>query len=122
MKEKFLILGGLLAAATVALGAFGAHGLKSILDPASLATFETAVRYQMYHSIALCLCGIVPSERPGRVLVSAALFLAGIFFFCGSLYIIIFTGVRQFGAVAPLGGLSFIAGWIVFALAAFKAK
>ena len=97
----------------VALGAFAAHGLKPALSPDMLAVFETGVRYQMYHAFALFAAGwgwarwqTVAFARAG------GLFVAGIVIFSGSLYLLAFTGARWFGAITPLGGLAFLAGWL----------
>ncbi len=104
-----------LGALTVAIGAFGAHGLRPMLEASGrLDTFETAVRYQFYHLLALLAVGGLAVARPDlRGLDTAALlWLAGIVVFSGSLYAICFTGITKFGAVAPLGGLLLIAGWV----------
>jgi uncharacterized membrane protein YgdD (TMEM256/DUF423 family) len=111
MDRLFFALGALAAFIGVALGAFAAHGLKSRLDPAMLATFETGVRYQMYHALALL----------GVAWACTWLFLAGIVIFSGTLYALALTGVRWLGAVTPLGGLAFLAGWLCLAWAAAKA-
>jgi uncharacterized membrane protein YgdD (TMEM256/DUF423 family) len=110
----------------VALGAFGAHGLKTMVPPEILNTFETAVRYQMYHSFGLIIAGLScrtshPDLSP-RFRVVAWLFGFGILTFCGSLYLLVLLNIPWLGAVAPLGGLSFIAGWIILALTFLKDK
>jgi uncharacterized membrane protein YgdD (TMEM256/DUF423 family) len=96
----------------VALGAFAAHGLKDVLSPDMKAVFETAVRYQAYHGLALFAVAWL-TQRLGTSWISAAgwCFLCGIVLFSGSLYILSLTGVRAWGIVTPVGGLSFIAGW-----------
>lgn len=100
----------------VGLGAFAAHGLKAQLPPDLLAVFETGVRYQMYHAFALFAAGWAWARWPRRVFVVAGgLFGAGIVVFCGSLYLLAFTGVRWLGAITPLGGLAFLAGWLCLA-------
>ena len=116
--ETLIGLGSLFAAIGVALGAFGAHGLQTRLPAERLETFETGVRYQMYHSLGLLAAGFVRGFLPGSVLAIAAgwLFLAGIFLFSGSLYLLVLTGRRLWGAVTPFGGLAFIIGWICLAL------
>jgi len=104
-----------LGALTVAIGAFGAHALRPMLEASGrLETFETAVRYQFYHLLALLAVGVLAVARPDlRGLDTAALlWLAGIVVFSGSLYAICFTGITKFGAVAPLGGLLLIVGWV----------
>lgn len=115
MHNIFLLLGGLSAALGVALGAFGAHALRSRLTPERLQTFNTANRYQMYHALALILTAVlVTGGIPGRPLLIAAgwLFSAGTLLFSGSLYLLVLSGKRWWGMVAPLGGLAFILGWV----------
>jgi uncharacterized membrane protein YgdD (TMEM256/DUF423 family) len=100
----------------VALGAFGAHALKTRLAPEMLAVFETGVRYQMYHVFALVAAAWAWARWPARAFaVAGALFVAGIVIFSGSLYLLAFTGVRALGAITPLGGLAFLAGWLCLA-------
>ena len=97
----------------VALGAFGAHALKVRLAPEMLAAFETGVRYQMYHVFALVAVAWAWARWPSRVFAAAGwLFIAGIAVFSGSLYLLALTGVRALGAITPLGGLAFLAGWL----------
>lgn len=105
----------------VALGAFGAHALRGRLDDYALGVFETAVQYQFYHSLALLAVGLLMVQVPGSVLLrsSAILFGIGILVFSGSLYLLSFTGLRWLGAVTPLGGLAFLAGWACLAAAAW---
>jgi len=114
MESIFLLLGGFCGASGVALGAFGAHGLRARLTPERLQTFETATRYQIYHALALILSAVLIDNRAGNPLLTAAgwFFTAGILLFSGSLYLLVLTGKRWWGAVAPLGGLSFILGWV----------
>jgi len=111
-------LGGFLG---VAFGAFGAHALRSRLTPEMLAVFETAVRYQMYHALALLLtAAAIGRVGDARLLMMAGwFFTAGIVLFSGSLYALALTGVTILGAITPLGGLALLAGWaslMVFAL------
>ena len=110
---------GLLA---VVFGAFGAHALKNKLDDYSLGVFETAVQYHFYHSMALLAVGILALSLPDSPLLKSSgwLFTAGLVVFCGSLYVLSLSGVRWLGAVTPLGGLAFIAGWACLAVAAWK--
>lgn len=116
-------LGALFAAIGVGLGAFGAHALKLRLSPEDLAIFEVAVRYQMYHALALIGVGAV-AMRIDSSLVKAAgwAFVIGILIFSGSLYALLGTGARMLGAVTPIGGVAFIAGWLMLSIAAFKAQ
>jgi uncharacterized membrane protein YgdD (TMEM256/DUF423 family) len=96
----------------VALGAFGAHGLEGRISGADLATFETAVRYQMYHALALLLVAALPdalTRRGGRV--AGWGFAGGIVVFSGSLYLLLLTGQGWLGALTPVGGVAFLAGW-----------
>jgi uncharacterized membrane protein YgdD (TMEM256/DUF423 family) len=112
--------GALLGALAVILGAFGAHALQARLDAHDLATFETAVRYQMYHAFALMGAAWLLSRGAPQAATAAWLFIAGTVIFSGSLYLLVATGQRWLGAITPLGGLAFIAGWLMLALAASK--
>lgn len=112
-----LLWGSIFAALAVILGAFGAHALKNILDPAQLLTFETGVRYQFYHAFALLVVGILYAFRPAKALrVATLLFTLGIVLFSGSIYLLTFlknqgVGLGPIGVITPIGGLLFIAGW-----------
>jgi uncharacterized membrane protein YgdD (TMEM256/DUF423 family) len=128
MRKTFLVAGILLAGLAVALGAFGAHGLKKVVDEQSVEVFKTGVQYQFYHALALILTGILSLHFQGKQLKWAGnLFIIGIVFFSGSLYAItafkaLASEVPKFiGPVTPLGGLLFILGWI-FLLIAVLAK
>jgi uncharacterized membrane protein YgdD (TMEM256/DUF423 family) len=123
MNRLFIRGAALLGALTVALGAFGAHALKKILTADALAVFETGVRYQAYHTFALLAAGMLYQHFAGRYLLWAGrLFIAGIIIFCGSLYLLAGLPVQYnwLGAVTPLGGVCFIAGWICLFIAAGK--
>ena len=113
MDRTFLLLASILGFLGVALGAFGAHGLRSRLGPDMLAVFETAVRYQMYHVFALLIvAAAIGHLGSARLLVTAGwLFFAGIVLFSGSLYALALTRTGILGAITPLGGLLFLAGW-----------
>jgi uncharacterized membrane protein YgdD (TMEM256/DUF423 family) len=112
----FLVFGTVFAGLAVAAGAFGAHFLKGILDTGMLAVFETAVRYQMYHALGLCILSLAMERYPARPLMPVGwLFAAGIVLFSGSLYGLSLSGIRWLGALTPLGGAAFIAGWGLFA-------
>jgi uncharacterized membrane protein YgdD (TMEM256/DUF423 family) len=115
--KGFIVAGALLAAVAVAAGAFGAHALAAHLTPERLATWETAARYHMYHSLALVLLGIVGARWTGPLLTAAGwLFIAGILVFGGTVYALALGAPRWLGAVTPLGGLAFIAAWVLFAV------
>ncbi len=126
MHKGFLKTAALLGAISVALGAFGAHGLKKILDADLLQVFETAVRYQFYHVFALLAAGILYKEFPGKRLRWAGyLFMAGIVLFSGSLYLLCYVKhaalpLAWIGAVTPFGGVAFIAGWVMLFAAVVK--
>lgn len=109
-----VLAGTLLAGSGVALGAFGAHALKSALTPDMLANFETGVRYQMYHGLGLLALGLLPGQRR-----APAFMLAGTVIFSGSLYLMAFTGQKWLGAVTPIGGVLQLVGW---GLAAWDAR
>ncbi len=112
MDRTFAFIGALMAMTGVMLGAFGAHALKDRLSPEDLATFETGVRYQMYHALALFAVAWAATRWPSGATTSAGwLFAAGIVVFSGSLYLLVLTGHRWLGAVTPLGGLAMILGW-----------
>ena len=114
MDRLFFGLGCVSAAIAVALGAFGAHGLRARLVPDMLATFEIGVRYQMYHALALLAVGLAVPRWPSLAL-GGWLFVAGTIVFSGSLYALALTGQRWLGAVTPVGGAAFIAGWLALA-------
>jgi len=108
-----------LGALGVALGAFGAHGLRERLGPEDLATLETGARYQLYHALALLGVGAWLDRLPGGKLVWAArLFVFGSVVFAGSLYLLVLTSARWLGAITPFGGVALIGGWVLIALAA----
>jgi len=122
MKDiRFGTIGGVLAFLAVALGAFGAHGLEGRLSLEELATYETAVRYQMYHALALVLLALASAAVPGfRSRLAGWAFTVGILVFSGSLYVLVLTGHRWLGAVTPLGGVAFLVGWIAFSWGFFR--
>lgn len=113
MNKLFLQSGAILGLLGVAFGAFGAHALEKMLEAAGrAATFETAVKYQFYHALALVLIGLLAKEIPTKFInYSGYCMLVGVVIFSGSLYAICFTGIRAFGAVAPVGGTLMIVGW-----------
>ena len=122
MERTWFALGAVLAGLAVATGAFAAHGLKDRLSADDLDVFQIAARYHMYHGLAL-LAVAYAAQRFGGGLVTAAgwLFVAGIVFFSGSLYVLALSGVKLLGAVAPVGGLCLLAAWACLALAAWRA-
>jgi uncharacterized membrane protein YgdD (TMEM256/DUF423 family) len=119
MDRLFFILGALSGAISVATGAFGAHGLRARVTPDMLAVWETASRYQMYHAFGLIVTSWMASRWPsGAANAAGWLFVAGTVIFSGSLYVMTLTGIRALGAITPIGGVAFIAAWIVLAWAA----
>ena len=113
---RMLFLGAVFAGLGVAAGAFGAHMLKQALDAVLLGVFETAVRYQMYHALALCVVAGIGERRPAlRVAPVGWLFTIGVILFSGSLYVLSLSGVRWVGALTPLGGAALITGWSLLA-------
>jgi uncharacterized membrane protein YgdD (TMEM256/DUF423 family) len=120
MERLFLILGALSAFLGVAAGAFGAHGLKSRISAEMLSVFEVGVRYQMYHAFALITVAYLQAKWPSSIVtVGGWLFVIGTILFSGSLYFMSVGGVKWLGAITPIGGLSFLAGWICMMVAAF---
>jgi uncharacterized membrane protein YgdD (TMEM256/DUF423 family) len=112
VPRLFFVLGAGFAFLAVTFGAFGSHSLKAILAPDMLAVFETGVRYQMYHALALLVVGWTVHQYPQASFhVAGWLFVAGILLFSGSLYVLVLSGVRWLGAITPLGGVLFLVGW-----------
>jgi uncharacterized membrane protein YgdD (TMEM256/DUF423 family) len=112
VARPFFLLGAGFAFLAVTLGAFGSHSLKAVLEPEMLAVFETGVRYQMYHALALFAVGWAAHQYPQASFhIAGWLFAAGIILFSGSLYVLALSGVRWLGAITPLGGVCFLAGW-----------
>ncbi len=122
MAKLFITLASLSGMLAVMFGAFGAHALKGRLDDYALGVFQTAVQYHFYHSLALLAVGMLALSQPQTALLRSSgwLFLTGIVIFSGSLYMLSLTGVRWLGAVTPLGGLAFIAGWACLAATGWK--
>ncbi|MEI9808623.1 MAG: DUF423 domain-containing protein [Bacteroidota bacterium] len=127
MNKNHLIAGSLSGAIAVALGAFGAHGLKKIVPAETVATFQTGVQYQMYHSLALILVAVLSDKFSNKWMKWAgACFIAGIILFSGSLYLLTAlkatdkVGLDSVGIITPFGGLFFIAGWLFLFLGAIK--
>ena len=117
-----LVLGALFALLAVMAGAFGAHGLRGVIDERGLEVFQTAVTYQVYHSLALILVAILPVAGLSRRLlgIAAGFFVAGILLFSGSLYLLVLTDLRWIGPVTPVGGIGFMVGWILVLMAGFR--
>jgi uncharacterized membrane protein YgdD (TMEM256/DUF423 family) len=120
VDKTFLLMGAVAAFLGVAFGAFGAHGLRARLSPDMLAVFEIAVRYQMYHALALILVALMVARMGGWLYHAAGwCFAAGIVVFSGSLYALALTGTGALGAITPIGGLLFLVGWAFLIVAAF---
>jgi len=116
MAQTFLILGALFAAVGVGAGAFGAHALRGRLSAEMLAVFETGVRYHLIHALALVAVGLAATRWASPAVGLAGwLFCAGVILFSGSLYLLALGGPRVLGAITPIGGAAFIAGWLILA-------
>jgi uncharacterized membrane protein YgdD (TMEM256/DUF423 family) len=121
MDRIFAALGAASGFVAVGAGAFGAHALKARLTPDLLAVFETGARYQMFHALALLGVAWAITRWPGRTAVASGwCFVAGTVIFSGSLYLLALTSVRSFGAITPVGGVLFLAGWLLLALTAWR--
>jgi len=123
MDRVFFLIGSILGGIAVGTGAFGAHGLKAFVSAEALDTWDVAVRYQMYHALALFAAAWAISRWPTqkKILCTGGwFFLAGVILFSGSLYALVLSGVRQLGAITPLGGGVLVVGWGCLALAAWK--
>lgn len=120
-SARTLAAAGVLLALATACGAFGAHALKTQLAPERLQLWETAVRYQFFQALGLLGIGLTLRVIPAAALrAAAALIVAGVLLFCGSLYALSFGGPRLLGALTPLGGLAWIGGWLMFAYGAWR--
>jgi uncharacterized membrane protein YgdD (TMEM256/DUF423 family) len=127
MHKVFLSIGALLGGIAVALGAFGAHGLKRIVPPDTVGTFQTGVQYQMYHALALIATAIIFERFPNKLMSWAGIsFCTGILLFSGSLYLLTIlkatgkVGMEGIGIITPFGGLFFIVGWLLLFLGIMK--
>ena len=127
MQKTFLVIGIILAGLAVILGAFGAHGLKKIVGPETVSTYQTGVQYQMYHAFALIIVALLYNHISGSSLNYASFFfIIGIVFFSGSLYLLASlkamdkVGLSGIGIITPIGGLFFILGWIMLLVAVLK--
>ena len=120
--KKFLLLGSFFALLAVIFGAFGAHGLeRTITDEKILARFHTGVEYQFYHAFGILIVALLLKETKSTLLSSAgSAFVIGVILFSGSLYLYVLTGNKMFGMITPIGGLSFIVGWILMIIFAYR--
>jgi uncharacterized membrane protein YgdD (TMEM256/DUF423 family) len=122
-ERRFLFLGAVSGFLTVALGAFGAHALRDAMAPERLAWFETGVRWQGLHALALIAAGLACAHGRGRLAAAAGwLFALGTVLFSGSLYVLALSGARAWGAVTPVGGVSWLAGWAALAVSALRGR
>ena len=120
-RSPWIAVGALNAAIAIAAGAFAAHGLREKLDARALEVFETGARYHMYHAFALVLVGVIAATSAARGSQTAGwLFQIGIVLFSGSLYALALTGTKGLGAITPIGGLAFLAGWLWLAWTAWR--
>lgn len=120
--NRWVVLGCVSGFISVAMGAFGAHALSETLSAKALSVYQTAAQYQMYHSLALILLGVWSIQYPAASsTVPGWSFCSGLILFSGSLYALALTDIKILGAITPLGGLSFMVGWIAFAVLAWKA-
>ncbi len=124
MSKIYLLIAAVNGFLAVALGAFGAHGLKQKLTVDMLAVYQTGVQYHFYHTLALFGVALLMLQLPQSAVLrwSALSFTAGIIVFSGSLYVLAISGVRWLGAITPLGGVAFLIGWILLAVAAWSWK
>lgn len=124
MDRTFFLIASLFGGLSVALGAFGAHALRDRIEASLLANYQTGVSYMFYHALALFAVAWAISRWPSSSLPVWAgwLFVAGIAIFSGSLFVMAFTGLRWLGAITPIGGVAFIAGWLLLAWTAWQGK
>jgi uncharacterized membrane protein YgdD (TMEM256/DUF423 family) len=123
MEKIFFIIGALSASLSVALGAFGAHALRERLTPQLLETFETGVRYEIYHAFAILFVALALTRWQSNLIPFAGwAFVIGTILFSGSLYILALTDTRWLGAITPFGGIAFIAGWILLAIGVWQSQ
>lgn len=121
MSKTWIEIGAILLTLAVIIGAFGAHGLKSKISPEMLQIYKTGVEYHFYHALGILIIAVIGMHLQSNLIMwSGICMFAGIVLFSGSLYVMAVTGVKWLGAVTPIGGLSFVAGWILLFLAAFK--
>lgn len=122
MRRTFIAWGSVLMALSVAIGAFGAHMLEGKISADELAVYETGVHYHMIHGIAVLIAGILSGAlgESRKLFWAGTLFIAGVIIFSGSLYVLSISGIKWLGAITPIGGVSFIVGWIMLLSAALS--
>ncbi|WP_368503036.1 DUF423 domain-containing protein [Alkalihalophilus sp. As8PL] len=122
MAKLFILMGSIVMALSVAIGAFGAHGLEPRLSERMMKNYQTGVQYHMIHGIGLIIVGLVALKLTSSSMLNGAgwSFLIGIILFSGSLYAMALTGVTKLGAITPIGGLAFIVGWVLLGLAVVR--
>jgi uncharacterized membrane protein YgdD (TMEM256/DUF423 family) len=121
MSRTIILTSALFLAIAVIIGAFGAHALKAQLPEDLMQVYQTGVQYHFYHALGMLLVGVLSISRPSKWVNWSALLLGlGIVLFSGSLYVLAITGIKGFGAITPIGGLSFITGWILLFIALWK--
>ena len=123
MTRTFFILGSVFGMMAILAGTFGAHGLEQTVTPSLLQTFDTGVRYHMYHALALIGVAWACEHFGGKLPVAAGwLFVIGIIVFAGSLYLLAITGARWLGMITPIGGVAFVVGWLLLIVAGAQSR
>ena len=124
MRPNFLLLAAICAFTGVALGAFGAHGLKAIVTPEYLAVYKTGVTYQLWHALGLALIAILHTGSPGSRLLfwAGCLMFSGILIFSGSLYLLVLLNLKWLGIITPFGGLAFLSAWLLLCIFAYQQR
>ncbi|WP_059104197.1 DUF423 domain-containing protein [Shouchella shacheensis] len=122
MARLFLFIGSIVMAASVVIGAFGAHGLEGRLSTRMMENYQTGVQYHMIHGLGILAVGLLMTRVGSTGLLSGSgwAFLAGVVLFSGSLYVMALTGMTKLGAITPIGGLAFIVGWVLLGIAALR--
>ncbi|TWI59727.1 DUF423 domain-containing protein [Halalkalibacter nanhaiisediminis] len=122
MAKLFIFIGSIVMALSVAIGAFGAHGLEGRLTERMMKNYQTGVQYHMIHGIGLLVVGLVAWKLTSSSMLNGAgwSFLIGIILFSGSLYVMALTGITKLGAITPIGGLAFIVGWVLLGIAVLR--
>lgn len=123
LAKKSLVLGSALLALAVLIGAFGAHGLKNLVEPEKLVTFETGVRYHFYHAFGILILGVLQQLFQNvRLNLSLYSFFVGILLFSFNCYLYVITGIKTFAMIVPVGGLLYVLGWIVLSVKMLKLR